>query len=293
MKEKSNKSKIVIFLLVLVLVIGGIIGLGKLSEYFEFLQNKSELCSYDFQSESQYNTANACFEALLNLSKIQEENHSAISGKISLEDEIEEKLKNYNNEKFCELATNILKNTNVQFEFSDSEIINTFLDRGSSITYIEKDYKESKYRNAFSAFLTFFRDEDYGELDNIKYEYDCIYYICHSLYPKTFDQGIIDTFLSVGVYSWGSSGSERLEETISYVSSSPEGIKPYESYIATAKKQLEEKNAIEDSKPKHYCVECGAKATYSSKHIFSGQTEWYCYSCYKELEDLLDQFGLD
>lgn len=43
----------------------------------------------------------------------------------------------------------------------------------------------------------------------------------------------------------------------------------------------------------HKCVECGAKATYSSKHIFSGETEWYCYSCYQELQGLLDQFGLD
>ncbi|MBR5012161.1 MAG: hypothetical protein IKY12_06335, partial [Clostridia bacterium] len=126
MKEKSNKSKVVIFVSIFVLIIGGILGLSKLSEYLEFLQNKNELCSYDFQIEAQYNTSSSCFEALLNLSEIREENYSEICGKISLEDEIEEELKTYNDEKFSELATNVLNNTNAELEFTHSEIIKIF-----------------------------------------------------------------------------------------------------------------------------------------------------------------------
>lgn len=293
MGEKKNSKKIFIFILIVILLVGGIFGLTKLSEFAELSQLKKEHCTYDFQIKNKYETAENCFKEILNLKSINEENEKSINQKLSLDEETEEILKTVNNDKFTELVTAILDNTTAKLEFEKSEILKTFVDDGYLISCVGERYNKSEYRNAFSSFLTFFRDEDFGEIDNIKYEYDCVYYICNTLFPKTFDQGIIDTFLGVGIHSWGSSGAETLDETISYVSSSPEGIKPYESYIATAREQLAEKNAIEDSKPKHYCVECGAKATYSSKHIFSGQTEWYCYSCYQELQDLLDQFGLD
>ena len=287
---KKHIKKIV---LVVILLVVGIFGLVKLSEFAEFSQHKSELCSYDFQVETQYDTANSCFKAILNLKNIRDENDASIGREFTLEDETEEKLILYNDEKFNELATAVLNNTTVELEFSDDEIIKTFIDDGSLIDAVGEDYDEAEYRNAFSAFLTFFRDEKFGKYDNIKYEYDCVYYICNTMYPKTFNQGIVDTFLGVGVHSWGSSGAETLDETISYVSSSPEGITPYEEYIAIARNQLEEKNAIEDSKPKHYCEDCGAKASWSYKSPFSGQIEWYCYTHYNELQDLLDQFGMN
>ena len=297
MKEKSNTRKIVIFVLVAILLIIGIFGVCKLSEHLEDSKRKNKwrsyLCAYEIQIENQYETVNACFDALRNLSDIRNENHSAISRELSLTDEDEEELKKYNEEQFTELATVVLNNTSAELEFSDAEILKTFMDRGLSIGYIGEYYHKGEYSNAFSSFLTFFRDDDYGKIDNIKYKYDCIYYICDTLYPHTFTQGIIDTFLGVGVDSWGSSGSEMLEEAISYVTSSPEGVKPYESYIAIAKKQLEEKNAIEDSKPKNYCIECGSKASYSYESPFSGLKEWYCYSCYQDLKDLLDRFGMN
>lgn len=294
MIEKLNKKKIVLAVLIVVLLIIGILGINKLSEVAEFSNLKKELCSYDFQVKSQYSTAESCFEALLTLNTIQDENSSAINQKFSLDYDEEEELKAYNDEKFTELATQILNNTTAKLEFSNSEIIETFTGHnGYLIRCVGENYDESEYKYAFSGFLTYFRDENFGEVDNIKYEYDCVYYICNTLYPKTFSQGIIDTFLSIGVSTWGSSGAETLDETISYVSSSPEGIAPYENYIAKAREQLAEKNAIEDSKPKHYCVECGSKASWSYKSPFSGQTEWYCYSCYQELQDLLDQFGMN
>lgn len=293
-KKNPNTKKIVLTIIVAILSAVGILGMVKLSEYAEFSQLKKELCAYDFQIETQYDTAESCFEALLKLNTIQDENDTAINKEFSLDNDEEEMLKSYNDERFIELANQVLDNTTAKLEFSRSEIIETFTGHsGNLIKCVGEDYEESEYAYAFSAFLTFFRDEDYGTVDNIKYEYDCVYYICNTLYPKTFNQGIIDTFLSIGVSSWGSSGKETLEETISYVSSSPEGTTPYESYIATAKKQLDEKNAIEDSKPKNYCVECGAKASYSYTSPFSGLKEWYCYSCYSELQDLLDQFGMN
>lgn len=293
MIEKFGKKKIVLAILIVILLVGGISGMVKLSKVAEFAQQKKEHCSYDFQVETQYNTAESCFKAILQLQTIREENETSINRKLSLDDETEEKLKALNEEKFTELITKTLNNTTVELDFNDNEIIKTFINDGYLIGCVGERYDKSEYRYAFSAFLTFFRDEDFGELDNIKYEYDCVYYICNTLYPKTFNQGIIDTFLGIGVYSWGSSGVETLDETISYVSSSPEGITPYEDYIAKAREQLAEKNAIEDSKPKHYCIECGAKASYSYKSPFSGKTEWYCYSCYRELQDLLNKFGMN
>ena len=47
------------------------------------------------------------------------------------------------------------------------------------------------------------------------------------------------------------------------------------------------------SSSSHKCVECGSSASRSYKSPFSGQTEWYCSSCYRELQDLLDQFGMN
>ena len=47
------------------------------------------------------------------------------------------------------------------------------------------------------------------------------------------------------------------------------------------------------SKSNHTCEECSADATYSYKSPFSGQTEWYCYKHYKELKELLEQFGMN
>lgn len=47
------------------------------------------------------------------------------------------------------------------------------------------------------------------------------------------------------------------------------------------------------SSSSHKCIECGASASKSYKSPFSGQTEWYCSSCYRELQDLLDQFGIN
>lgn len=254
---------------------------------------KKEFCSYDFQVQDQYATENTCFQELLKLQNIREENNTSIMRELSLDSETKEKLEKYNDEEFTELATKILDNTTVELDFSNAEIIKTFIDDGYLIGCVGDHYNEAKYKYAFSAFLTYFRDDTYGTVDSVKYEYDCVYYICNTLYPKTFNQGIIDTFLSIGISSWGTSGAETLDETISYVSSSPEGKAPYESYITKAKKQLAEKNAIEDSKPKHYCVECGTKASYSYKSPFSGQTEWYCVTCYRELQELLGQFGMN
>lgn len=293
MIEKLGKKKTVLAVLIVILLVVGIFGMIKLSKFAELSQLKKELCPYNFQVESQYDTAESCFEALLNLNTIQDENDTAINQKFSLDNDEEEKLKSYNDEKFAELAIQILNNTTAKLEFSHSEIIETFSGHnGYLIRCVGEDYDEAEYKYAFSGFLTFFRDDELGKTD-IKYKYDCVYYVCNTLYPKMFNQGIIDTFLSIGVSTWGVLGAETLEETISYVSSSPEGITPYEDYIATAREQLSEKNAIEDSKPKHYCVECGSKANWSYKSPFSGQTEWYCYSCYQELQDLLDQFGMN
>lgn len=292
--EKGNsKNKTGAIILTIMSLVIGIWGLNKLSEFTELSQHKKTFCTYNFQVKDRYDTAESCFNEILNLKSMWDKNDASISRKLSLDNETEEMLRELNDERFTELTTSILDNTTAELEFEDSEIIKTFTDDGYLISCVGERYTEEKYNWAFSSFLTFFRDEDFGELDNIKYEYDCVYYICNTLYPKTFNQGIIDTFLSIGIHSWGSSGAETLDETISYVSSSPEGIKPYETYIATARKQLKEKDAIEDSKPKHYCVECGAKASYSYNHIFSGDKEWYCYSCYNELQELLDQFGID
>ena len=47
------------------------------------------------------------------------------------------------------------------------------------------------------------------------------------------------------------------------------------------------------SSSSHKCIECGASASRSYKSPFSGQTEWYCSSCYRELQDLLEQFGMN
>lgn len=54
-----------------------------------------------------------------------------------------------------------------------------------------------------------------------------------------------------------------------------------------------EDNSHTSSSPSHSCIECGASASRSYSSPFSGQTEWYCSSCYRKLQNLLDQFGLD
>lgn len=277
-------KKIISLILVAFLLVSSIMIFSSCGETSRL---KKELCSYDFQVQSKYTTAESCFDALLELNTIQDENSTAIIRRLSLDDDEEKELKAYNDKKFAELAAQILNNTTAKLEFSHSEIIETFSGHnGYLIRCVGENYDELEYKSAFSSFLYFFRSD-------AKYKNDCIYYVCNTLYPKMFNQGIIDTFLSIGVSTWGDLGAETLEETISYVSSSPEGITPYEDYIATAREQLSEKNAIEDSKPKHYCVECGSKANWSYKSPFSGQTEWYCYSCYQELQDLLDQFGMN
>ena len=43
----------------------------------------------------------------------------------------------------------------------------------------------------------------------------------------------------------------------------------------------------------HTCEECDKKATHSFKSPFSRETEWYCDKHYKELQDMLDDFGIN
>ena len=38
----------------------------------------------------------------------------------------------------------------------------------------------------------------------------------------------------------------------------------------------------------HKCIECGKRATHWIESPFSGQIEWYCDDCFKELNDLID-----
>ncbi len=297
MNDKHNTKKILLVVFAIIIVIVGIFGIVKLFGYIDFLQHRNEVCSYDLQIKNQYNSEQACFETILNLKNQRDRNYTSIT-KSDLDNKIEEKLTSFNDDQFNKLATTVLNNTTVALDFDNSEIIKTFIDDGSQIYTLGEDYENTKYYQAFSSFLTFFRDEHPGVYEDIKYEYDCVYYICYTLYPEVFTQGIIDTFKTV--YGFDKFGEEILAETISYVSSSPEGIEPYEEYIATAKKHLEEQKTIKVNEPKiQYknikmkCVSCGAAASNSFKHIFTGETEWYCNYCYTELKRNLAKLGLD
>ena len=76
-----------------------------------------------------------------------------------------------------------------------------------------------------------------------KYVEDATYYIIDTLYPETFSKGIRERLLHVGVHAWGNTGRELLNSILSYIDSMPEGRTPFESDIATARRQLSEKNA--------------------------------------------------
>ncbi len=67
--------------------------------------------------------------------------------------------------------------------------------------------------------------------------------------------------------------------------------KIYNTLYKNGDKVYEKKSSSSSSS--HKCVECGSSASRSYKSPFSGQTEWYCSSCYRELQDLLDQFGMN
>lgn len=65
------------------------------------------------------------------------------------------------------------------------------------------------------------------------------------------------------------------------------------SVYKNGEKVYEKKSSSSSSSSSHKCVVCGASASRSYKSPFSGQTEWYCSSCYRDLQDLLDQFGMN
>lgn len=268
-----------------------IISFVMLTYYFEKHERIEKYCSYgDFFVPEQISTDKKCLNELISLNRIRFDNNREIESDFFRTDDekemaIKEELQTINDERFFEFAYQIINNYPVELEYSNSEILETIKNEGTLFESINEKHNEGDYGEAFSSYQYFFKATTYRE--------DCIYYITNTICPKTFSHGIKERILYVGAHTWGGYGATNLSELITYVNSMPEGNQIYGEYISIAKKQIELRDAEENSKPKHYCVECSSKAIYSYKSPFSGQIEWYCYSCYSELQDLLDQFGMN
>ena len=145
-----------------------------------------------------------------------------------------EKLLSELENKFNELAFQIIEQSSANLKYSSNILIETLKEDGYLIYCVGERHAEGKYNYAFSSYMTFFSKT---------YIYDCTYYIIEVLYPETFSKGVRDRLLDVGVTAWGNAGRNMLNEMLTYIDSMPEGRTPFESDIATARKQLSEKNA--------------------------------------------------
>ena len=149
------------------------------------------------------------------------------------EEEIHEALMLELDKNFASVAEEIVSNCSVELEHSAAALIDAFDKHGWRIEYIGEKIAERDYAYAF---------DNYMDISG-KYVEDATYYIINTLYPETFSKGIRERLLHVGVHAWGNTGRELLNSILSYIDSMPEGRTPFESDIATARRQLSEKNA--------------------------------------------------
>ena len=201
----------------------------------EAQQRIEQYCTFQI-SIQEYSSEKACLSALQKLSSEYSDLQKIIRddwNSYGSEEEIHEALMLELDKNFASVAEEIVSNCSVELEHSAAALIDAFDKHGWQIEYIGEKIAERDYAYAF---------DNYMDISG-KYVEDATYYIINTLYPETFSKGIRERLLHVGVHAWGNTGRELLNSILSYIDSMPEGRTPFESDIATARRQLSEKNA--------------------------------------------------
>ena len=66
---------------------------------------------------------------------------------------------------------------------------------------------------------------------------------------------------------------------------------PNNTYYVYSTSIYKNNDLVWSKNSEHTCEECSSDATHSYVSPFSGQTEWYCTTHYRELQDLLNGLG--
>lgn len=238
-KRKTRKTIAIIVAIPLAII--SIILLMNLSSHMkqqqeerEAQQRIEEYCTFQLTIQ-EYSSEKACLSALQKLSSEYSELKKAIRddwNSYGSEEEIHEELMLELDNNFVSAAEEIVSNCSVELDHSAAALVDAFQKHGWRIEYIGEKIAERDYAYAF---------DNYMDISSIYVE-DATYYIINTLYPETFSKGIRERLLHVGVHAWGNTGRELLNSILSYIDSMPEGRAPFESDIATAKRQLSEKN---------------------------------------------------
>ena len=241
LSKMKEKRKVAIIVGVPVAIIA-IILLTMLSNKMELKQQEREAqqrieqyCTFQLTVQT-YSSEKACLSALQKLSSEYSDLQKIIRddwNSYGSEEEIHEALMLELDKNFASVAEEIVSNCSVELEHSAAALIDAFDKHGWRIEYIGEKIAERDYAYAF---------DNYMDISG-KYVEDATYYIINTLYPETFSKGIRERLLHVGVHAWGNTGRELLNSILSYIDSMPEGRTPFESDIATARRQLSEKNA--------------------------------------------------
>ena len=201
----------------------------------EAQQRIEQYCTFQITAQT-YSSEKDCLSALQKLSSEYGDLQKIIRddwNSYGSEEEIHEALMLELDKNFASAAEEIASNCSVELEHSAAALVDAFDKHGWQIEYIGEKIAERDYAYAF---------DNYMDISG-KYVEDATYYIIDTLYPETFSKGIRERLLHVGVHAWGNTGRELLNSILSYIDSMPEGRTPFESDIATARRQLSEKNA--------------------------------------------------
>ena len=202
----------------------------------EAQQRIENYCTFQLPIQ-EYSSEKACLLALQKLSFEYSDLKEVIRddwNSYGSEEDIHEELMLELDKNFTSVAEAIVSNCSVELDFDAKDLVTSFQRSGTWIEYIGELIAERDYAHAFDVYM----DSISG-----KYVEDATHYIIDILYPETFDKGIRERLLEVGVHAWGNTGRELLNSILSYIDSMPEGRAPFESDIATARRQLSEKNA--------------------------------------------------
>lgn len=209
--------------------------MAKIQQEREAQQRIEQYCTFQM-SIQEYSSEKACLSALQKLSAEYSDMRKEIRedwNSYGSEEAIHEELMLALDKNFIFAAEEIVSNCSVKLDHSATALAKAFEEYDWRIESIAEDISERDYGYAFDNYLEV----------NDRYVEDELYYIIETLYPETFSKGIRERLLHVGVHAWGNTGRELLNSILSYIDSMPEGRTPFESDIATARRQLSEKNA--------------------------------------------------
>ena len=236
-QQELEKAKTIKRIAIIVpLIIIGIVLLVFLSNKIEYNNQVKQYCTFETaitKTSSEYDCIYALESLAYEYKELGDDIRADWRSYKDDEAKTQEKLLLELENKFDELALQIIEQSSANLKYSSNELIKTLKEDGYLIYCVGERHSKGDYEYAFDSYLFFFSKT---------YIYDCTYYIIETLYPETFTKGIKERLVSIGE----SRGSyeyeqENLNKVLKYIDSMPNGRTPYLNEIETVKQKLKDK----------------------------------------------------